>query len=129
MAAFLIDVTIDLFCICTCLISCLRLLRKGAVELEFVGGQVRTDAKDSSDSVIDGEDRFLFNGCSAAVALVAAFLFGLVGGYAITIDVNGSSIGGAKSTMSAVGGCGGAVMTVLLGFVGMRTLSALVTFE
>ena len=99
------------------------------MELEVLGGQVWTDAKDSSDSVVDGEDHFLFNGCSAAVALVAAFLFGLVGGSAITIDVNGSSIGSAKSPVSAVDGGGGAVMTVLLGFVGMRTLSALVTFE
>ena len=79
--------------------------------------------------MIDGEDGFSFNRCSAAVTLVAVFLFGLVGGSAITIDEKGSSIGGAKSHMSSVGGCGGAVMTVLLGFVGMRTLSALLTFE
>ena len=57
--------------------------------MKLSGGYAWTDANDSSDSVIDGEDLFLFdNGCSAAVALVAAFLFGLDGGSAITIDVN-----------------------------------------
>ena len=67
--------------------SCLLLFREGAVDEEVVGGHVWTDANDSSDSVIDGEDLFLFNGCIAADALVAAFLFGLEGGSAITIDV------------------------------------------
>ena len=106
------------------------MLREGAVDDEAVGGHVWTDANDLSDSVIDGEDLFLFdNGCNAAVALVAAFLFGLDGGSAITIDVNGSSIGGAKSHKFSEGGCGGAGNTVLLGSVGILTLSALVTLE
>ena len=55
------------------------------------------EARDSSDSVIDGEDLFLFCiGWKYSVALVAAFLLSLVGGSAITIDVSGSSIGGAN---------------------------------
>ena len=57
------------------------MLLEGYAEDEVVGGHVWTDANDSSDSVIHGEDLFLFdNGCSAAVALVAAFIFGLDGG-------------------------------------------------
>ena len=106
------------------------MFREGAAHAKVVGGHVWTDANDSSDSVIDGEDLFLFdNGCIAAVALVAAFLFGLDGGCAITIDVNGSSTGGAKSLKFSEGGCGGADTTVLLGLVGILTLSALVMLE
>ena len=92
------------------------MIRKGALGKEVVGGHVWTDANDSSDSAIDGEDLFLFNGCIAADALVAAFLFGLEGGSAITIDVNKSPIGGAKSLRFSEDGCGGAGTTVLLGF-------------
>ena len=74
------------------------MFREGAVDDEVVGGHVWTDANDSSDSVIDREDRFLFvDGCRAAVALVAAFLFDREVGSAITIEANGSSIGGANS--------------------------------
>ena len=106
------------------------MFREGAVDEDVVGGHNWTDANDSSDSVIDGEDLLLFdNGCIAAVALVAAYLFGLDGGSAFAIDVNGSSIGGAKSLRFPEGGCGGAGTTVLLGFVGILTLSALVTLE
>ena len=105
------------------------MFREGAVDEEVVGGHVWTDANDLSDSVIDGENLFLFNGCIAAVALVAAFLYGLDGGSAITIDVTGSSVGGAKSLRFSEGDCGGAGTTVLLGFVGVLTLSALVTLE
>ena len=105
------------------------MFHEGAVDEEVVGGYVWTDANDSSDSVIDREDLFLFNGCIAAYAFVAAFFFGLDGGSAITIDVNGSSTGGAKSLRFSEGGCGGADSTVLLDFVCILTLSALVTLE
>ena len=75
------------------------------------------EAKDSSDSVIDGEDLFLFCvGWKDSVALVAAFLFGRVGGSAITIDVSGSSIGGAKSVTFSFGGSGGAGTKVFFWF-------------
>ena len=89
------------------------MFREGALDEEDFGGHVWTDANDSSDSAIDGEDLFLFNGCIAADALVAAFLFGLEGGSAITVDVNGSSIGGAKSLRFSEGGCGGAGTTTI----------------
>ena len=76
------------------------------------------EAKDSSYSVIDGEDLFLFCvGWKDSVVLVAAFLLGLVGGSAITIDVSGSSIGGAKSVTLSVGGCCGAGTKVFFGFL------------
>ena len=55
------------------------MFREGALELEAVGGQICTDASDSSDSVTEGVERCLFNGFSAAEALVAAFCFGLLG--------------------------------------------------
>ena len=80
-------------------------------------GQVCTDAIDSSDSVTEGVERCLFNGFSAAEALVAAFRFGLLGGSAITMDVDGISIGTAKSLVTSAGGFGGAVITVRFGFV------------
>ena len=105
------------------------MFREGAVDEKVVGGHVWTDANDSSDTVIDGEDLFRFNGCIAADALVAAFLFGLESGSALTIDVTESSIGGAKSLRKTEGGCGGAGTTDLLGLVGILTLSARVTLE
>ena len=70
---------VDLFWICVCLIICRLLFREGALELEAVGGQICTDATDLSDSVTEGVERCLFNGLSAAEALVAAFRFGLLG--------------------------------------------------
>ena len=97
---------------------------------EVVGGHVWTDAKDSYDSVIDAEDLFLFvDGCRAAVALVAAFLFGLDAGSAITIDANGSSIGGAESLKISQGGYVSAGTTVFLGFIGILIFCAVVTLE
>ena len=50
------------------------LLHKGALEPEAVGGQVCTEASDSSDSVTEGFERCLFSGFSAAVAGVALFV-------------------------------------------------------
>ena len=103
---------------------CRRLLREGALESEAVGGQVCTEASDSSDSVIKGVERCLFSRFIAAVAFVADYRLGLVGGSAITIDVDGISIGGREIACYFY-----AVITVRLGFVGIRTLSARVTFE
>ena len=88
------------------------------------------DAKDSSDSVIDGEERFLLRvRCNVSVALVATFCLGRVGGSAITIDVFGNAIGFAKSTTLSVGGCGGEGTRLFFGFTGISTRNALVTFE
>ena len=81
--------------------SCRRLLHEGALEPEAVGGQVCTEASDLSDSVTEGVERCLFSGFSAAVVFVAAFRLGLVGGSAITIDVDGISIDGAKSHVTS----------------------------
>ena len=105
---------------------CRLLLREGALEPDAVGGQVCTEASISSDSVAEGVGRCLFSGFSA---VVAAFRLGLVGGSAITIDVDGISIGGAKLHGTSTGCFGGAVITVRLGFVIIRTLSDRVTFE
>ena len=100
---------IDLFCICCCLMICLLLFLAITPRLDVVGGQVCTDVTDSSDSVIEGVERFRFKGINAAEAFVAALRFGLLGGSAITIEVNGISIGTAKSPLiSAV------VLAVLL---------------
>ena len=120
---------IDLLWICVCLISCLLLFLEGALELEAVGGQTCTGAIDSSDSVSEGVEHCLFNGFSAAEALVAAFRFGLLGGSAITTDDYGISIGTAKSLVTSAGGFGVAVITVRFGFAGIRTRRARVTFE
>ena len=105
------------------------MFREGALELEAVGGQVYTDASDSSDSVNEGVERCLFKGFSAAETLVAAFRFGLLGVSTITMDVDGISIGTEKSLVTSAGGFGGAVITVRFGFVGIRTRRARVTFE
>ena len=95
-----------------------------------MGWQVCLDAIDSSNSVIDGDERLHFCvGCKASMAFVAAFRFSRVGGSAITIDVFGKSNGGANSVTVSVGGCGGAGMIVFFGFVGMRTRSVLDTLE
>ena len=70
---------IDLFLICVCLLNCLLLFREGALKLEAVDGQFCTDEIDSSDAVTEGVERCLFDGFSAAEALVAAFRFRLLG--------------------------------------------------
>ena len=106
----------DLFWICVCLIICLLLFREGAPELEAVDGQICPDAIDSSDAVTEGIERCLFDGFSAAEALVAAFLFGLLEASAISMDDDGISIGIAKSLATSAGGFGGAVITVRFGF-------------
>ena len=120
---------IDLFWICVCLIICLLLFREGALELEAADGQICTDAIDSSDAVTEGVERCLFDGFSAAEALVAAFRFGLLEGSTISMDDDGISIGTAKSLVTFCGGFGGAVITVRFGFVGISTRRARVTFE
>ena len=68
-------------------------------------------------------------GWKASFAFVAAFLFGLDGGSAITIDVSGSYFGDVNSVSFSDGFCGGAGTKVLFGFTGIRTRNALVTFE
>ena len=83
----------------------------------------------SSDSVTEGVDRCRFDGISAADAFVAALRFGLLGGSAITIEVDGTSIGTAKSLVIFVGCFGGAVVIVLFGLVGIRTRRARATLE
>ena len=93
------------------------------------GGQVCTDVTDSSDSVTDGVDRFRFTGINAAEAFVAALRFGLLGGSAITIEVDGISIGTAKSLLISVGCFGGAVIIDLFGLAGIRTRRARVKLE
>ena len=95
-----------------------------ATGLDVVGGQVSTDVTDSSDSVTEGVDRFRFNGIKAAEAFVAALRFGLLGGSAITIEVDGISIGTAKSFLICVGCFGGAVVIDLFGLVGILTRRA-----
>ena len=78
--------------------SAFSFLLESAEVNDTVGGQVCVDADDSSDSVTDGEEYLPFyEGCKASVTFVAAFRFGRVGGFAITIDVCGNTIGGAKS--------------------------------
>ena len=120
----------DLFCICCCLISCLRFCLEGAEVDDTVGGQVCVDASDSSDSVIDGDERLrLCDACKASLAFEAAFRFGSVGGSAISIDVCGRVNGGAKLVTVSVGGCGGAGTAVFFGFVSMRVRNALETFQ
>ena len=97
--------------------------------LDVVGGQVCTDVTDSSNSVTEGVDRFRFNGIKAAEFFVAALRFGLLGGSAITIEVDGISIGTAKSFLICVGFFGGAVVIDLFGLVVIRTRKARVTLE
>ena len=63
------------------------------------------------------------------MALVADFCFGRVGGSAITIDVCGRAIGGAKSITVYVGGCGSAGARVFFDFVDKRTRNALEIFD
>ena len=120
---------IDLFRICCCLMTCLLLFLALTPGLDVVGGQVCTDVTDSSDSVTEGVDRFGFTGCNATEAFVAALRFGLLGGSAITIEVDGISIGTAKSLLISVGCFGGAVIIDLFGLVGIRTRRARVTLE
>ena len=50
----------------------------------------------------DIAERFLFEGSSATDAFVAAFLFGLLGGSAITILGVGNPIGTARSLFDYV---------------------------
>ena len=119
-AVFMAEI-IDLFCICCCLMIGLLLFLATTPGMDIVGGQVCTDVTDSSDSVTEGVDRFRFNGISAADAFVAALRFGLLGGSAITIEVDGISIGNAKSFLICVGCFGGAVVIDLFGLVGIRT--------
>ena len=120
----------DFFCICCCLIICLRFCLVGAEVDDTVGGQVCVDASDSSDCLMDGDERLrLCDCCKASVAFVAAFGFGFVGGSAITIDVCGRTICEAKSITVSIGGCSGTRTIVLFGFVSMRTRNALQTFE
>ena len=114
----------DLFWICVCLIICLLLFCKGALELEAVDGQFCTDAIDLSDAVTEGVERCLFHGFSAAEALVAAFRFGLLGSSAISMDDDGIPIGTTKSLVTSAGGFGGAVITVWFGLVGICTRRA-----
>ena len=120
---------IDLFCICFCLMICLLLFLAYTTGLDVVGGQVCTDVTDSSDSVTEGVDRFRFNGISAAEAFVAALRFALLGGSAITTEVDGFSIGTAKLLVISVGCFSGAVVIVLFGLVCIRTRRARVTLE
>ena len=108
---------------------CLLLFLAYTPGLDVVGGQVCTDVTDSSHSVTEGVDRFLFNGINAAEAYVAALRFGLLGGSAITIDVDGISIVTAKSLLISLGCFGGAVVINLFGLVGIRNRGARVTFE
>ena len=100
-----------------------------AAVLEVVGGQVWIGVTDSSDSVVDIAERLLFERSNATDAFVAAFLFGLAGGSAITMLEVGNPIGTARSLLDSVGWFGGAVDCCLLGFVGILTRRARVTLE
>ena len=120
---------IDLFSICCFLIFCRLLCFPIAPVLEVEEGQIWTEFADSSVAVTDTVERFRFVGINATDAFVAAFRFGLLGGSAITMLVVGNSIGTAKSLLNSVDCFGGAVDSCLLGFVGIRTRRARVTFE
>ena len=108
---------------------CLLLFLANTTGLDVVGGQVCTDVTDSSDSVTEGVDRFRFNGINAAEAFVEALRFGLLSGSAITIEVDGISIGTAKSLLICVGCFGGAVVIDLFGLVGIQNRRARVTLN
>ena len=108
---------------------CLLLFLATTPGLDDVGGQVCTEVMDSSDSVTEVVDRFRFDGINAAEAFVAALRFGLLGGSAITIEVDGISIGTAKSLLVSVGCIGGAVDDDLFGLVRIRIRRARVTLE
>ena len=97
--------------------------------LDVVGGQVCTDVTDSSDLVTEGVDRFRFDGIIAAEAFVAALRLGLLGGSAMTIEVDGISIDTAKSLLISLGCIGGAVDDDIFGLVGIRIRRARVTRE
>ena len=111
------------------MIFCRLLCFPIAPVLEVEGGQVWIEVADSSDAVTDTVERLRFVGINATDAYVAAFRFGLLGGAAITMLVVGISIGTAKLLLNSVGCFGGAVDSCLLGFVGIRTRKARVTFE
>ena len=108
---------------------CLRLFLAITPGLDVVGGQVCTDVTDSSDSVTEGVERFRFKGIHAAESFVAALRFGLLGGSAITIEIDGISIGTAKSLLISAGCFGGAVVIDIFDLVGVRTRRARVTLE
>ena len=108
---------------------CLLLFLATTPGLDVVGGQVCTDVTDSSDSVTEGVEHFRFKGINAAEAFVAALRLGLLGGSAITIEVDGISIGTAKSFHISAGCFGGAVIIDLFGLVGIRARRARVTLE
>ena len=103
---------------------CLLLFLAITPGLDVVEGQVCTDVTDSPDSVAEGVERFRFKGINAAEAFVAALRLGLLGGSAITIEVDGISIGAAKSLLVSAGCFGGAVIIDLFGLVGIRTRRA-----
>ena len=119
----------DLFWVCCCLMICLFLFLAITPGLDVAGGQVCTDVTDSSDLVTEGVERFRFKGIDAAEAFVADLRLGLLGGSAITIEVDGISIGTAKSLLISAGCFGGAVVIDLFGLVGIRTRRARVTLE
>ena len=108
---------------------CLLLFLAITPGLDVVGGQVCTDVTDSSHSVIEGVERFRFKRINAAEAFVAALRLGLLAGSAITIEVDGISIGTAKSLLISAGCFGGAVIIHLFGLVGIHTRRARVTLE
>ena len=108
---------------------CLLLFLAITPGLDIEGGQVCTDLTDSSDSVTEGVERFGFKGINAAEAFVAALRLGLLGGSAITIEVDGISIGTAKSLLISAGWFAGAVFIDPFGLVGIRTRRARVTLE
>ena len=120
---------VDLFSICCFLIFCCLLCFPFAPVLEVEGRQIWIEFADSSDAVTDTVESFRFVGVNATDAFVAAFQFGVLGGSAITMLVVGNSIGTAKALLNSVGCFGGAVDSCLLGFVGIRTRKARVTFE
>ena len=103
--------------ICVCLIICLLLFREGALELEAVGDKFAQAQLIRLTQLLKALKVVVFNGFSAAEALVAAFRFGLLGGSAVTMDDDGISIGTAKSLVNSAGGFGGVVITVRFGFV------------
>ena len=120
---------IDLFWIGCCLLICLLLFLAITPGLDVVGGQVSTDVMNSSDLLTEGVERFRFKGINAAEAFVAALRLGLIDGSAITIEVDGISIGTAKSLFISAGCFGGAVVIDHFDLVGIRIRRARVTLE